>query len=283
MVGGLAEMLEGDDRSEFALRLRLLRRTALPFQECADNGGEMVRGPRHCHQVESRIEEMLPAETARRFLTLLEAYVLLAAIIVHDFGYSRTVEQHWVESCNILDGLPRGLAEHQPGQNLWSNTLGQLEEARPAVKAVVMLHGPDVDPSSAEYRDMSCGVWGTIRIRVLGGLLRLADDLETGLWRVREIPPAPEAQEVRVPSGRAEVRLAIKEIRCLPQERTVIIRAEPASPETEEKVWNEFRHIHSRYGAVRPYAPDWARYDTFVLQMLSSGGLVEHLLGFRGE
>jgi len=136
----LSTILDADCGAEFGERLRLLRRTAQPYQELADAGGDTVRGRRHSERVERRLEELLP-DVAARYLWPLDCYVMVAAAIVHDLGYTSCKDKHWEATCDMLAGPPVNFKEHVPGQSFWANTLGQMAEVLPAVHAVVMLHG----------------------------------------------------------------------------------------------------------------------------------------------
>lgn len=186
----------------------------------------------HLSAVQRNIGRLIPSEKIAHY-NAIELFVLLVAVYLHDIGKTKTIDHEQPHHSATGRGL---LVEH-------ALSLGLEEPEALAIGYVIEGHGPDDISRLPEFK--SVAPYGTIRVRYLSALLRLADDLDMAFTRaprnVRKIiQPGPEIV------GKWNLRRCVDDVVIDPGSWVIEVEATPRSPAEQTALLREVDIINAR-------------------------------------
>jgi hypothetical protein len=223
-----------------------------PRQQMKD---DTESGAAHLKAVHANADRLIPAAKLRH-LSAIELYVLLNAIYLHDIGKALAKgtlgERH--HSAASADAVVDHSAE-----------IGLEEPEALAINHVIKGHGPGI---SIGKLPEAAGVnpYGSIRLRYLASVVRLADDLDMCYTRAprivrKVISPKPEWEP------KWTLRQSVSNVIIDPQAWYLEVEAAPRNGSEHSAIVREIEIVNGRLGDARPFlraTPDIGLYYSVV-------------------
>lgn len=218
-----------------AIRTTILTQLASRQQGLHDTGAESI----HLTAVQRNIGRLVPSAKIAQY-NAIELFVLLVAVYLHDVGKTQVADPEEQHHSAIGRKI---LVEHAQALNL-------EEPEALAIGYIIEGHGTEDINHLPEFK--SVAPYGTIRIRYLAALLRLADDLDIAFTR------APRnAREIVQPGsdiiGKWNLRRCVDDVVIDSRSWVIEVEATPRSAADQAALLREVEIINARLMDGRRY------------------------------